>query len=37
MTGPGQDEWNHACDLCCWVEIGDDGVERMLFLLSVHV
>ncbi|KAJ6448452.1 hypothetical protein C8R45DRAFT_850345 [Mycena sanguinolenta] len=19
MAGPGQDAWNHACDLCCWL------------------
>jgi hypothetical protein len=27
MVGPGQEEWNHACDLCCWVMVGDDGIE----------
>lgn len=19
MSGPGQEQWNHACDMCCWV------------------
>ncbi|KAF8077601.1 hypothetical protein FPV67DRAFT_1614590 [Lyophyllum atratum] len=25
MVGPGQDEWNHACDLCCWVNKNPTG------------
>jgi hypothetical protein len=25
MVGPGQEEWNHACDLCCWVFVDEDG------------
>jgi hypothetical protein len=26
MVGPGQEHWNHACDLCCWV-FEEDGVQ----------
>jgi hypothetical protein len=37
MAGTGQDEWNHACDLCCWVEMGEDGVESTLLPFSAHV
>jgi hypothetical protein len=29
MRGTGQENWNHACDLCCWVFTDDDGIERM--------
>lgn len=25
MVGPGQEQWNHVCDLCCWIEEDDDG------------
>ena len=25
MAGPGQEEWSHACNLCCWVHENDDG------------
>ncbi|EPQ50066.1 hypothetical protein GLOTRDRAFT_108722 [Gloeophyllum trabeum ATCC 11539] len=25
MAGPGQPEWNHACNLCCWVSQDEDG------------
>lgn len=25
MAGPGQEEWSHACDLCCWV-FEEDGI-----------
>ncbi|KAL1937345.1 hypothetical protein VTO73DRAFT_13806 [Trametes versicolor] len=25
MVGPGQEQWSHACDLCCWVERNQDG------------
>ncbi|EPQ54160.1 hypothetical protein GLOTRDRAFT_44279 [Gloeophyllum trabeum ATCC 11539] len=25
MAGPGQPEWNHACDLCCWVSEDEEG------------
>ncbi|KAJ7635627.1 hypothetical protein B0H17DRAFT_1107508, partial [Mycena rosella] len=24
MAGPGQDAWNHVCDLCCWFYAQDD-------------
>lgn len=27
MVGPGQAEWNHACELCCWVQTLDDGTR----------
>ncbi|KAI0689723.1 hypothetical protein C8T65DRAFT_746069 [Cerioporus squamosus] len=25
MVGPGQEEWSHACDLCCWVHENEEG------------
>jgi hypothetical protein len=28
MQGTGQEEWNHACNLCAWVYANDDGVKR---------
>lgn len=28
MRGPGQEHWNHACDLCCWVYTDADGIKR---------
>lgn len=34
MVGPGQEEWNHACDLCCWIHEDKDGVTSKLFHLS---
>ncbi|KAI0052237.1 hypothetical protein FA95DRAFT_1580111 [Auriscalpium vulgare] len=30
MAGPGQDEWNHACDLCCWISEGENGIRKGL-------
>jgi hypothetical protein len=24
MAGSGQEEWNHACNLCCWIQGSDD-------------
>ncbi|KAJ7167590.1 hypothetical protein C8R46DRAFT_1093498 [Mycena filopes] len=28
MAGPGQDAWNHVCDLCCWFTEDEDGRTR---------
>ncbi|KAG6848137.1 hypothetical protein H0H93_003062 [Arthromyces matolae] len=28
MAGPGQEAWNHACDLCCWVFTDEMGITR---------
>jgi len=28
MVGPGQEEWNHACDLCCWIYEDENGILR---------
>jgi len=25
MVGTGQEHWNHACDLCCWIQTLPDG------------
>jgi hypothetical protein len=36
MVGPGQEEWNHACDMCCWVTTDDEGIERRLQNLLRH-
>ena len=33
MVGPGQEHWNHACDMCCWV-FEEDGI--VCKLLSLH-
>ena len=35
MEGPGQEHWNHACDLCCWVFTDSDGSLRESSLRSV--
>ncbi|PPR06412.1 hypothetical protein CVT26_004859 [Gymnopilus dilepis] len=26
IAGPGQEAWNHACELCCWVRI-ENGIK----------
>jgi len=31
MEGPGQEAWNHACELCCWVDTKTDGSQSTLF------
>jgi hypothetical protein len=36
MVGPGQEEWNHACDLCCWVEKNSEGIECRLLTLRLR-
>lgn len=28
MMGPGQEFWDHACDLCCWVSTDANGNPR---------
>lgn len=25
MIGPGRENWNHACNLCCWISKDDNG------------
>ena len=30
MAGPGQDEWNHACDACTWYTTDEHGQVGML-------
>ncbi|KII92428.1 hypothetical protein PLICRDRAFT_134020 [Plicaturopsis crispa FD-325 SS-3] len=30
MAGPGQEEWSHACDSCCWVYTDNNGVLQYL-------
>lgn len=34
MAGTGQEAWNHACELCCWVFTDENGVSCALYLLS---
>lgn len=29
LEGTGQEQWNHACDLCCWEFTNDDNERRM--------
>src|ERR1700678_493380 len=29
MAGPGQEAWNHVCDLCCWFNDLPDGQQSM--------
>jgi hypothetical protein len=28
MRGTGQEEWNHACELCSWVYTDEDNTKR---------
>ena len=32
MVGPGKEEWNHACDLCCWIDTRADGTQSNNFI-----
>ena len=34
MHGPGQEHWNHACDLCCWVYTNSNDVKRKIPIIS---
>lgn len=34
MAGPGQEEWNHACNLCCWITENDSKLILLLSLLN---
>lgn len=34
MAGPGQEQWSHACDSCCWVFVGEDDVQCKFCYLS---
>jgi hypothetical protein len=36
MVGPGQEAWNHACELCCWVRQDEDGELCMSFYSCPH-
>jgi hypothetical protein len=27
MAGPGQECWNHGCNLCCWIQTLPDGTK----------
>jgi hypothetical protein len=29
IAGPGQEAWNHVCDLCCWFNEQPDGQFSM--------
>lgn len=29
FAGPGQEAWNHACDLCCWIQEDESGNSCM--------
>jgi hypothetical protein len=29
MVGPGQELWNHACELCCKLKTTETGIVRM--------
>ncbi|KAF8583376.1 hypothetical protein K439DRAFT_1348921, partial [Ramaria rubella] len=33
MAGPGQPQWNHACEKCTWVTLAEDGIHHR----SIHV
>ncbi|KAK7689517.1 hypothetical protein QCA50_007309 [Cerrena zonata] len=35
ISGTGQDHWNHACNLCCWIHADADGTP--LHLRSVVI
>ncbi|KAF8953928.1 hypothetical protein BDZ97DRAFT_1929187 [Flammula alnicola] len=30
LAGPGRDDWNHACDLCCAINVEADGTKTYL-------
>ncbi|KAF8193747.1 hypothetical protein BJ912DRAFT_848103, partial [Pholiota molesta] len=30
MAGPGQEAWNHACEVCCWVDMLPDGEKTFV-------
>jgi hypothetical protein len=32
MVGPGQEHWNHACDMCCWI-FEENGIQCTLLFL----
>jgi hypothetical protein len=34
MAGTGQEEWNHICDLCCYIYQDDTGCWSEFFFLS---
>lgn len=27
LAGPGREDWNHACDLCCAIDVDEDGTK----------
>jgi hypothetical protein len=35
MAGPGQEAWNHACELCCWV-FKDENRVFCMFIFFVE-
>ena len=37
MAGPGQEEWNHACDLCCWFETDEAGKRGEIEFLHLQL
>jgi hypothetical protein len=41
MAGTGQEEWNHACDLCCYIyldpESTDDDPRYREYFHTPHV
>ena len=34
MHGPGQEHWNHVCDLCCWVYTDSNDVKCKIPIVS---
>ena len=32
MAGPGQENWSHVCDRCCWVYEDEDGTLRESYI-----
>lgn len=37
MEGPGQEAWNHACELCCWVDTKTDGTQSMFSFMNYSI
>lgn len=39
MVGPGQEMWNHACDLCCEIQKNVSGVSgaSLCFMSAAHI
>lgn len=37
IAGPGQEAWNHVCDLCCWFDEQPDGQFSKFQLILILI